>query len=818
MSNAPLTDDSSGAGAIIGGLIGCLVNAWIAQKIGWFEYNGERGWSIAVLFATSVYGFASYLMIGLILSMVVNIGLVEVPATGDNTIDTRIPLLLGQDIAAISMVLSALFVSGWVPKRKLSLTSKPSNAIDVQATQADSNEFTEEISNIESAIQERNFDEVIRMLEDLETKQTNTQQQGLKENLHADLDSLQSELVTAGTDYFVEALQDEQEAGDIECAKQTLDEFKEFVQRVEDLCDTRASDAREKINAFESQLDSESGTSPDKRLIGMIGSMGSAQSRAQKLLDQGDREQALKQIESALDTCTEAQEINRRNSLERGDRLRDLRTELESIHEEAQTKITLIESGEEYITKAKREIQASEYEAAQETVSELQDTVEGLREVDGLESYVSKYSHELSRLDSELEKHKAEARAIGFIGSAGSARSKAESLIDEGASEQAERRLESALESLDEAAELNSRHDLGKDQSIRENRDEVQELLEDLSTDHVAEVRTLTKIAEETVEAGIEAREKNKYDSAIQSFEDALETYERALEVVTENGLEEEWEITQRHSMVSDYLTQTAHEREEHLRSTRENVVSELDAANAALRRAEQHEEVEDHVAAKESLDEGMQHLDDAAAAFENDLVDDSVHERYEELRARSKTIKDILPDNTNDEGEDTYRNRDLLESLQELGSKIGESPTPEFVNACGEYPADAYLDAFGSWPETLTAANLNPIDKESRERRHYSRVEILTAIYELSEALGRPPTKTEMNEKGEISSTTVENRFVDWGTAIRLAGMDKIASHEAATSSSQPTSGARENNESEEGILAEMQNEMNELHEEESD
>ena len=115
------------------------------------------------------------------------------------------------------------------------------------------------------------------------------------------------------------------------------------------------------------------------------------------------------------------------------------------------------------------------------------------------------------------------------------------------------------------------------------------------------------------------------------------------------------------------------------------------------------------------------------------------------------------------------YDNRNLKNALQQLAMKLGESPRPEFVNKYGEYPADVYIESFGSWEDALAAANLDPIDEVERSRGMYSRLEVLDAVFDLTEELGRFPSRTEMNSKGTVSSTTVETRFEDWETALSL-------------------------------------------------
>jgi hypothetical protein len=47
-----------------------------------------------------------------------------------------------------------------------------------------------------------------------------------------------------------------------------------------------------------------------------------------------------------------------------------------------------------------------------------------------------------------------------------------------------------------------------------------------------------------------------------------------------------------------------------------------------------------------------------------------------------------------------------------------------------------------------------------------------LDAIVDLADQLGGVPSKTQMNEQGAVSSTTVENRFETWEIAVHLAGL----------------------------------------------
>ncbi len=110
---------------------------------------------------------------------------------------------------------------------------------------------------------------------------------------------------------------------------------------------------------------------------------------------------------------------------------------------------------------------------------------------------------------------------------------------------------------------------------------------------------------------------------------------------------------------------------------------------------------------------------------------------------------------------------QDLIDSLQRLAARLGESPHLEFADKYGDFPANAYIESFGSWEDALIAANLDLIDKTVRNRRPYSRAELLDAIVDTTEKLGHIPSKTEMNSKGAVSSMTVALRFDDWSTAL---------------------------------------------------
>jgi|APHM01.1.fsa_nt_gi hypothetical protein len=148
-----------------------------------------------------------------------------------------------------------------------------------------------------------------------------------------------------------------------------------------------------------------------------------------------------------------------------------------------------------------------------------------------------------------------------------------------------------------------------------------------------------------------------------------------------------------------------------------------------------------------------------------------------EKLDSVEDSISTSATEASNDSGDAEMENKpssepsdqDLIDAVQRLAAKCEESPRPEVVDKYGEYPADGYIETFGSWEDALTAANLDLIDEATRERRVYSRMEVLDAVGDLIDKLGHVPSQTEMNRKGAVSATTVANRCENWNTALSL-------------------------------------------------
>jgi len=104
----------------------------------------------------------------------------------------------------------------------------------------------------------------------------------------------------------------------------------------------------------------------------------------------------------------------------------------------------------------------------------------------------------------------------------------------------------------------------------------------------------------------------------------------------------------------------------------------------------------------------------------------------------------------------------DLVAALQSLAADLGRPPTRAEMETEGEYSATPYYRQFGSWPAALEHANLDP-----QYRQAIPDEELLAALTDLADELGRSPRAQEMDAQGPFSSSTYRRRFGSWTDAL---------------------------------------------------
>lgn len=113
----------------------------------------------------------------------------------------------------------------------------------------------------------------------------------------------------------------------------------------------------------------------------------------------------------------------------------------------------------------------------------------------------------------------------------------------------------------------------------------------------------------------------------------------------------------------------------------------------------------------------------------------------------------------------------ELLAALHQIATTINRTPTATEMDSYGDYQSTVYTARFGSWNETLAAAEL-PSPTASQQAT-YSREELLTQLRDLAADLGRTPTVDEMNAADGPTALTYQYRFGSWHAALDEAGLE---------------------------------------------
>ena len=549
------------------------------------------------------------------------------------------------------------------------------------------------------------------------------------------------------------------ESDSYDTAQKAVGELEGLTNELEEHECSEAEKFRENIDSIAKEIERGRETI---RVEDLLSSVDAKISRGNDLLSHGSLDKANQAFKSASESLKKASKVVRANELHRPEEIEEKGTELEEIRELVTRTISLL-------NKIEDDINSGSYKSADSALSELREIVEEIsanelitESLDGIHQRIDDFQTDVDDLlsDKQWEELLTEVNSLSNT---------AEELIVQSEFIEAEKQLISALETIDEAARVNNQSSLENQDILFEKQLQIQSLLEKVESQAKQEHSTLITEAEALVAKGIEDRKADNPAGATEAFTEAKKQYAKAMQLADEQNMPELWETKERHAMVTEYLEVTTEDLQERQRETQQEMTTALEKAESAVVQAEQYAEVDDTVSVRDSLSNVVEHLDTATQLLNVTGVTDELQSKYDSLIERADAVRKSLP---NTENEKSYRNQDLVESLQILTTKLGESPRQEFVNKYGEYPSEAYLDEFGSWSESLAAANLQQIDESSRGQRTYRRIELLDELTTVAEKIDQPPTKSQVNELGQIAATTIENRFKDWETALELAGI----------------------------------------------
>lgn len=115
-----------------------------------------------------------------------------------------------------------------------------------------------------------------------------------------------------------------------------------------------------------------------------------------------------------------------------------------------------------------------------------------------------------------------------------------------------------------------------------------------------------------------------------------------------------------------------------------------------------------------------------------------------------------------------TLSNADITDELRRVAAELDHSPSVREMAEHGSIAPSTVENHFGSWNDGLEAAGLaTTMDAKA------TKTEVIDAIQALTDQLSRPPTATEMDNRGKFSTAVAQRRFGDWNSALQAAGYE---------------------------------------------
>lgn len=120
-----------------------------------------------------------------------------------------------------------------------------------------------------------------------------------------------------------------------------------------------------------------------------------------------------------------------------------------------------------------------------------------------------------------------------------------------------------------------------------------------------------------------------------------------------------------------------------------------------------------------------------------------------------------------------------LKADIRRVYSKLDKPPSESEYSEYGEFSVSAVRKRFGKFTEGRAAAGIPNPDMRGGQNR-IDRKDLLEAIHELADSLGREPTSQDMREEGRYGTKAYRREFGSWTEAILEAGYSpyRPASH----------------------------------------
>lgn len=115
------------------------------------------------------------------------------------------------------------------------------------------------------------------------------------------------------------------------------------------------------------------------------------------------------------------------------------------------------------------------------------------------------------------------------------------------------------------------------------------------------------------------------------------------------------------------------------------------------------------------------------------------------------------------------YTKKELLDELDRLQQKLGQSPALSDLREYGMCSYQPYKRVFGGWNSALKAAGYDP----QQPQGNYSREELIEELHRLKDELGRIPIQPDLANHAKCSIGPYKRIFGSFDAARRKAGYD---------------------------------------------
>nr|WP_255479159.1 hypothetical protein [Natronomonas sp. LN261] len=109
------------------------------------------------------------------------------------------------------------------------------------------------------------------------------------------------------------------------------------------------------------------------------------------------------------------------------------------------------------------------------------------------------------------------------------------------------------------------------------------------------------------------------------------------------------------------------------------------------------------------------------------------------------------------------------MADIRRLAGDDDEAPTLQQYREQGEYGSQTIYNRFGSWNETVEAAEFEARDPNTS----VSDADLIAELHRLADDDGAPPTTATMRADGQYWVSTYRDHFGSWSDALKAAGFE---------------------------------------------